>query len=112
MKKLAKRLLARLPDLTTMDWQKTQQSRAKVQVAIKEALEEALPAGYDDAFPGEGERGVRPRTGWWREGLREAASLASDPRRAAEWEGSLPSDFRRAQAPLVSHASDSGRTSG
>jgi len=46
VKKAAKDLLARLKSILTMDWQKTAQSRAKVQLAIEEALDEGLPRAY------------------------------------------------------------------
>ena len=46
VKKVAKQLLARLKSILTTDWQKTAQSRARVQVAIEEALDEGLPRAY------------------------------------------------------------------
>jgi type I restriction enzyme R subunit len=46
VKKLAKQLLARLQGILTVDWQKTTSSRAKVKVAIEEALDEGLPRAY------------------------------------------------------------------
>ena len=46
VKKVAKQLLAKLRGILTMDWQKTAQSRAKVQMPIEEALDEGLPRAY------------------------------------------------------------------
>jgi type I restriction enzyme, R subunit len=46
VKKVAKQLLAKLRGILTMDWQKTAQSRAKVQMTIEDALDEGLPRAY------------------------------------------------------------------
>lgn len=46
VKKVARELLAKLKRMLTMDWQKTVQSRSKVQIAIEEVLDEGLPRAY------------------------------------------------------------------
>lgn len=46
VKKVAKKLLAKLKSITTLDWQKTAQARAKVLDAIEAALDEGLPRAY------------------------------------------------------------------
>lgn len=46
VKKVAKKLLAKLKSITTLDWQKTAQARAKVLDAIESALDEGLPRAY------------------------------------------------------------------
>jgi type I restriction enzyme R subunit len=46
VKKVAKELLAKLRSVLTLDWQKTQQSRARVQDTIEQSLDEGLPRAY------------------------------------------------------------------
>jgi type I restriction enzyme R subunit len=46
VKKVARKLLAKLKSITTLDWQKTAQARAKVLDAIEAALDEGLPRAY------------------------------------------------------------------
>jgi type I restriction enzyme R subunit len=46
VKRVARRLLARLKEILTLDWQKTALSRARVRDAIEEALDEGLPRAF------------------------------------------------------------------
>ena len=46
VKKVAKQLLERLKELLVLDWRKRQSSRARVEDAINEALDEGLPRAY------------------------------------------------------------------
>jgi type I restriction enzyme R subunit len=46
VKKVAPKPLAKLKAITTLDWQKTAQARAKVLDAIEAALDEGLPRAY------------------------------------------------------------------
>ncbi len=46
VKKVTRQLLARLRAVFTVDWQKTAQSRARIQDAIEEALDDGLPRAY------------------------------------------------------------------
>lgn len=46
VKKVARILLAKLKSITTLDWQKTAQARARVLDAIEAALDEGLPRAY------------------------------------------------------------------
>jgi type I restriction enzyme, R subunit len=46
VKKVARKLLAKLRAIVTLDWQKTAQARARVRDAIEEALDEGLPRAY------------------------------------------------------------------
>jgi type I restriction enzyme, R subunit len=46
VKKVARRVLTRLNEILTLDWQKTTQSRARVRDMIEEALDAGLPRAY------------------------------------------------------------------
>lgn len=46
VKKVARRLLARIREIVTVDWRMTAQARARVQSAIEEMLDEGLPRAY------------------------------------------------------------------
>jgi len=46
MKKVAKLLMDRLKAVLVLDWRTRQGARAKVQEAIKDALDEGLPRAY------------------------------------------------------------------
>ncbi len=46
VKKVARKLLAKLQSMVTVDWQKTAQARARVRDTIEEALDEGLPRAY------------------------------------------------------------------
>ncbi|ABC82097.1 type I restriction endonuclease subunit R [Anaeromyxobacter dehalogenans] len=46
VKKVARQLLGTVRGILTIDWQKTAQSRARVRVAIEDALDTGLPASY------------------------------------------------------------------
>lgn len=46
VKKVAQRLLTRLNEILTLDWQNTTQSRARVRDLIEEALDVGLPRAY------------------------------------------------------------------
>lgn len=46
VKKVARKLLAKLKSIATLDWQKTAQARARVRDAIEAALDEGLPRAY------------------------------------------------------------------
>lgn len=48
VKKVARALLAKLRSMTTLDWHKTAQARARVLDAIEGALEEGLPRAYSN----------------------------------------------------------------
>jgi type I restriction enzyme R subunit len=46
VKKVVRKLLARLQEILTVDWQKTNQARAKVKSAIEDELDHGLPRNY------------------------------------------------------------------
>ncbi len=46
VKKVTRQLLAKLRAIFTVDWSKTAQSRARVQDAIEQALDDGLPRAY------------------------------------------------------------------
>ena len=46
VKKVVKKLLLRLREILTIDWQKTNQARAKVKSVIEEELDQGLPRNY------------------------------------------------------------------
>jgi type I restriction enzyme R subunit len=46
VKKVARRLLARLREIVTVDWRMTAQARARFRSAIEETLDEGLPRAY------------------------------------------------------------------
>jgi type I restriction enzyme, R subunit len=46
VKKVARQLLARLRSILTIDWQKTDQARARIRDAIEDALDTGLPRAY------------------------------------------------------------------
>jgi type I restriction enzyme, R subunit len=46
VKRVARQLLGTVRGILTIDWQKTALSRARVRVAIEEALDTGLPASY------------------------------------------------------------------
>jgi type I restriction enzyme R subunit len=50
VKKVARVLLERLKGLLVLDWRRRQGSRARVEDAIKDALDSGLPRAYDKAF--------------------------------------------------------------
>jgi type I restriction enzyme R subunit len=46
VKRVVKKLLLRLREILTIDWQKTNQARAKVKSVIEEELDQGLPRNY------------------------------------------------------------------
>lgn len=51
VKMVVRKLLGRLHEILTIDWQKTNQARARVKSVIEEALDQGLPRNYTpDAF--------------------------------------------------------------
>jgi type I restriction enzyme R subunit len=46
VKKVARELLERVKTAITLDWRRQSQARAKVRIAIEDALDQGLPAAY------------------------------------------------------------------